>query len=155
MQQVFQQSPTQTTATPQSINTPSPPNHGFQENHISRSASQLHSPSSRSPSVISDAASGVAGEAWVGGIDIESFNERVRGLNVVDRSPGAQHRALGQRVSDHENAYSPVVATPRRRVGFQVIQRVGDAPSDGPNIADFPNGERQVNAHPASWGFDY
>lgn len=144
MQQVFHQSSTQTTTSSRSTSAPSPssPNHGFQANHTPGSASQLHSPNPRSPSVISDAASGVSGEAWLGGIDIENFNERLRRLNVVDRSPGGQRRAPGQRVSEHENALVPVVATPRRRVGFKVIKRVGDAPSDGPNITDFPNGER-------------
>lgn len=127
---------------------PSPPslNHGFQASHTPDSASQLHSPHPRSPSVISDAASAVVGEGWPGsGIDIENFNERLRRLNVAETSPSAQHRALGQRVSEHENAYSPVVATPRRRVGFKVIERVGHGPSEGPNITDFPNGKPLSN----------
>ena len=88
--------------------------------------------------MVSDSTSGFASDSWADGIDFERFNERLRGLGLADCHVGGQ--SPGQRVSDHENASSPVLRTPRRRVGFKVIPRVGDAPSDGPKITDFPNG---------------
>ncbi|SPO06016.1 related to f-box/wd-repeat protein pof10 [Cephalotrichum gorgonifer] len=139
MQQVFSNSLTQIVSEPQ---TPRPlsttsSQYGFQPDHASGSGSQLRSPSPRTPSVASDVTSGFGSDSWADGIDFERFNERLRGLNLSDRHPGLQ--SPGKRVSDHENASSHVARTPRRRVEFRVIPRVGDAAPDSPSITDFPN----------------
>lgn len=147
MQQVFSSSSTHTASeprTPRALSTTSS-QHGFHADHVSGPGPQLvRSSSPGSPSVVSDATSGFTSDSWADGIDFERFNERLRGLGLADRHAGGL--SPGQRVSDHENASSPVARTPRRRVGFKVVPRVGDAPLDGPSITDFPNGMRRTSA---------
>ena len=150
MQQVFTSSSTQTASepdTPRALSISS--QHGFQTDHVPASGSRLVRTSSPgTPSVVSDATSGFGSDSWADGIDFERFNERLRRLGIADRQGGGQ--SPGQRVSDHENASSPVPRAPRRRVAFKVVPRVGDPPSDGPYITDFPNGmgDRTVERRP-------
>lgn len=145
MQQVFSSASTQTASepeTPRALSSSSS-QHGFQADHVSAAGSQLvRSSSPATPSVVSDATSGFASDSWADGIDFERFNERLRGLGLADRHVGGL--SPGQRVSEHENASSPALRAPRRRVEFKVVPRVGDAPSDGPSIADFPNGMSEL-----------
>lgn len=144
MQQVFSSASTQTASepeTPRALSSSS--QHGFQAVHVSAAGSQLvRSSSPGTPSVVSDATSGFASDSWADGIDFERFNERLRGLTLADRHVGGL--SPGQRVSEHENAASPAPRTPRRRVEFKVVPRVGDAPSDGPSVTDFPNGMSEL-----------
>src|SRR5690606_2692049 len=100
--------------TPRALSS-SPSQHGFQADPVSAAGSQPgRSPGPGTPSVVSDATSGSASDSWADGVDLERFNERLRGLSAADRPVGVL--SPGQRVSDHENASSPAPRTPRRRV---------------------------------------
>ncbi|OTB20037.1 hypothetical protein K445DRAFT_345208 [Daldinia sp. EC12] len=76
---------------------------------------------------------GVAGE----GVNPDSLEERLRGLNGAHGEPNATRSAApGQRISEYESALTP--AMPRQALGFKVIKRA-DAGSDGVQLSDFPN----------------
>ncbi|KHN98004.1 F-box and WD domain protein [Metarhizium album ARSEF 1941] len=70
-------------------------------------------------------------------VDADRLDERLRGLILCGKPSTTRHRPItaGQRVSDHENAFTP--STPRQALGFKVIRRSDS--SGGPQITDFPN----------------
>lgn len=65
-------------------------------------------------------------------ITADQLDQKLRGLNVED-GPSTP----GRRISEYENALTP--STPRQALGFKVIKRASPS-SDGPQLADFPNG---------------
>lgn len=170
MQLAFSNSSTQTPSEQHTLRalSTSSSDHGFQAHHASGSGSGsgsdsqlVPSPGLATPSIVSDVTSGSASDSWADGIDFERFNERLHRLNLAERYPGSQ--SPGQRVADHENASAATGRAPRRMLEFRVIPHVGDAPSDGPCITDFPNGKRGANQHrlryvpssPLPWLIDY
>ncbi|KAI1342404.1 hypothetical protein F5Y15DRAFT_412910 [Xylariaceae sp. FL0016] len=70
------------------------------------------------------------------GVNPNSLEERLRGLNVQDGLPAERSKHLGQRISEYENALTPSV--PRQALGFKVIKRA-DTESDRVHLDDFPN----------------
>ncbi|KAK7754082.1 hypothetical protein SLS62_003928 [Diatrype stigma] len=70
------------------------------------------------------------------GVDSESLEERLRGLNDSTPLDAGSPLLPGKRIFEYENALAP--STPRKALGFKVIRR-DDAPSSGVLLSDFPN----------------
>ncbi|KAI8958691.1 hypothetical protein F5Y11DRAFT_335527 [Daldinia sp. FL1419] len=76
---------------------------------------------------------GAAGE----GVNADSLQERLRGLNIVHgESDAIRSEAPGHRISNYESALTPAV--PRQALGFKVMKRA-DGNSGGIQLSDFPN----------------
>ena len=71
------------------------------------------------------------------GVDADVLDERLRRLSGNGSRREGRRIVPGQRVWDYENARS--LSTPRQPMGFKVIKRA-DPTSNGPKLADFPNG---------------
>lgn len=107
---------------------------GFhQHQHAVTASDQLQHPS-RGASHQSTCSSGdpLSRDAFDDGVNADQLDKKLRGLNVEDPCP-----TPGQRIADYENALSPL--TIRQALGFKVIKRANPS-SDGPQLADFPNG---------------
>ncbi|RYP18763.1 hypothetical protein DL767_009763 [Monosporascus sp. MG133] len=70
------------------------------------------------------------------GVNPDSLDERLRGLNVPTPSSTGQPTLRGQRISEYENALA--LSTPRKALGFTVVKRAGTE-SGGIQLSDFPN----------------
>ena len=70
--------------------------------------------------------------------EADSLEHRLRGLNVATPSGTGRSSLPGQRISEYENALAQ--STPRKALGFKVVNRRADVPSDGVQLSDFPNG---------------
>lgn len=69
-------------------------------------------------------------------VDADLLDEELRRLSLSHGSAG-RPAAPGHRISEYESAMTP--PTPKKALGFKVTKRT-ETPSDGVQLADFPNG---------------
>ncbi|KAI1076825.1 hypothetical protein F5B20DRAFT_554756 [Whalleya microplaca] len=113
--------------------------HGLRDHEPNGPAHHLphqRSPLSMSPRSVAGGGRDPSAGDDEGGVNANSLEERLRGLNVHDQQNAARPKPLGQRISEYESALTPSV--PRRALGFQVIRRADSRP-DSVHLADFPN----------------
>lgn len=80
---------------------------------------------------------GATSGSFTEGVDSESLEERLRGLNHSASLDAGSPPLPGKRISEYENALAP--STPRKALGFKVIRR-DDALASGVLLSEFPNG---------------
>ncbi|KAI0144681.1 hypothetical protein GGR57DRAFT_324165 [Xylariaceae sp. FL1272] len=114
--------------------------HGLQRDHASASPPGPHQHRDRSMSPQSardlDALVPSPTSPRTDGVDPEFLDERLRRLNVRDGSPTGYAQPAGYRISEYENALTPLA--PRQALGFQVIKRP-DGQETRVHLDHFPN----------------